>query len=73
MFQNYPLTQTAIEQIEEKNKTCKRQDRLWKYDHILNGTEGCHLTVEQMQNPIGMEGLTRLLGMAETLRQERSA
>ena len=71
MFENHPFEQSAVDQIEDKNKM--RPDRPWKYDHLMNGTTGCHLTADQMANPIGMNELVRLLGLSESLRQERMA
>jgi hypothetical protein len=45
-----------------------RPERPWKYDHILGGTEGCHMEEPKMQDPLDNDAMCRLFGLASMLQ-----
>ena len=65
LFQHKPFDSIVQARIDENNKL--RQARPWTYDHILGGTEGCHMEEPKMQKPFDNDAMCRLFGLASML------
>ena len=66
LFQHKPFDPNVKARLDENNMT--RLVRPWTYDHIVGGTEGCHMEESKMQEPLDNDAMCRLFGLASMLQ-----
>jgi hypothetical protein len=71
LFQKHPLSPYAKDTTDHNNKM--RPHKPWVYDHIIAGTEGCHLQESVFQRALDWHEVMRLFGLTTMLTKEGAA